>query len=56
MNFNNGVFPDTAKLLSDPNIMISDTGATCDLKCHHKGVVKKEKALKNDVITASNGA
>ena len=56
MNFNDGVFPDTTKLLSDPNIMITDTGATCDSTCHPEGVVKKKKSSKNYVITAANGA
>ena len=56
MNFNDEVFPDTARLLSDPNTMIADTGATCNSTCHPKGIVKKKKASKNDVITAENGA
>ena len=56
MNINNEVFPDTAKLLSDPNIMIADTGVTFDLMCHTKGIVKKKKASKNDVIAEANGA
>ena len=56
MNFNDGVFPDTAKLLSDPNTMIADTGATCDSTCHPEGIVKNKKALKIYVITALYGA
>ena len=56
MNFNYGVFPDTTKLLSDPNIMIADTGATCFSTCHLEGFFKKKKASKNDVITAANGS
>ena len=55
MDFNDGVFPDTSKLLSDPNIMIADTGATCYLMCNPEGIVKKKKASNNDVITAANG-
>ena len=47
---------DTTKLLSDPNIMIADTGVTCYSTCHPEGIVKKKKASKNDVITAANGA
>ena len=56
MNFNNGVFPDTAKLLSNPNIMITDTGATCDSTCHLEGICKRKKTSNNDVINAANGA
>ena len=55
MNFNDGVFPDTAKLLIDPNIMIVDTGATCDSTYHPNGIVKKKRASKDDGITAKNG-
>ena len=56
MNFNDGFFPESTKLLSDPNIMIADTGATCDSTYHPEGIVKKEKAPKNDVINAANWA
>ena len=56
MNINDGVFPDTAKLLSDPNIMIAYTGATRDSTCHTERIVKKKKASKNDVITEAKGA
>ena len=55
MNFNDGVFPGTAKLLSDPNIMIAGTGGTCDSTCHPEGIVNKKKAPKNDVITEAYG-
>ena len=56
INFNNGVFPETVKLLSDPNIMIADNGVTCDSTCHIEGIVKKKKESNNDLITASYGA
>ena len=46
MNFNDGVFLDTAKLLSDPNIMIADNGVTCDSICHPEGIVKNKKGVK----------
>ena len=46
IHFNDGVFPDTAKLLSDPNIMIADNGVTCDSICHPEGIVKKKKGVK----------
>ena len=43
-------------MLSDPNIIIANTDATFDSTCHPKGIVKKKKSSKNDVITAANEA
>ena len=42
-------------LLNDPNIMIEDTGATCESTAWHDGMINMKSAGAQDTITASNG-
>ena len=49
-------FPDSLKLLEDPNIMIADTGATCDLTPHDMGVIKTRDAKDSDGIKNASGS
>jgi len=45
MTVNQMRFPDTLRLLEDPNIMIADTGATCDSTPHEFGIRKTREAI-----------
>ena len=46
---------DNQNLLNDPNIMIADTGATCDSISWHKEMINMKSSGAEDTITASNG-
>jgi hypothetical protein len=55
MTVNQMRFPDTLKLLEDPNIMIADTGATCDSTPHAEGIIKTRDARESDGISNASG-
>lgn len=46
-------FPDSQSMLNDPNIMIADTGATCDSTASDEGMVNMRDAKTEDTITAA---
>jgi hypothetical protein len=49
-------FPNSLKLLDDPNIWIADTGATCDSTPHDDGAVNIRKPGNDDSVTFGDGA
>ena len=48
-------FPDSMKLLTDPNIWIADTGATTDSTGYEWGVIQTKKGDENDDIVDASG-
>ena len=55
MAVRNTEFPDSMKLLNDPNIWIAETGTTVDNTYHTHGVVETRKGDGNDGITDASG-
>ena len=55
MTTNTMRFPDSLKLLEDPNVMIVDTGATCDSTPHAAGIIKTRDATESDGIKYASG-
>ena len=45
---------DTQNLLNDPNIMIVDSGATCDQTALHRVIINMKIAGSEDTIKADN--
>lgn len=48
-------FPDKASMLQDPNIMIADTGATCDSSPWMNGMTELRDPKSSDVMVAATG-
>jgi hypothetical protein len=48
-------FPNSLKLLEDPNIWIADMGATCDTTPHKVGANNIKKPTKEDAVTFGDG-
>ena len=48
-------FPDSMKLLSDPNIWIIDSGATADMTNNAEGMTNVRKATPNESARCANG-
>jgi hypothetical protein len=48
-------FPNSMKLLLDPNVWIADTGATVHSKPNSSAMIKKSERNGNDIITMGNG-
>ena len=55
MTVNQMIFPDTLELLEDPNVMIADTGATCDSTLYAEGIVKTCDTRDSDGIKNVSG-
>jgi hypothetical protein len=48
-------FPNSLKLLEDPNIWIADTGATCNTTPHKVGARNIKQPTKEDTVTFGDG-
>ena len=47
-------YSDNQNLINDPNIVIADTGATCNSTAWHEGVINtKIDSVKNTIIEAN---
>jgi hypothetical protein len=49
------LLPDTAELLKDENVWISDTGATVHTTAHKGGMHSLKKVIGDDSIAMGNG-
>eukprot|EP00979_Chaetoceros_neogracilis_P017869 scaffold10344_cov256-Chaetoceros_neogracile.AAC.1 len=48
-------FADKESMLQDPNMMIADTGATCDSTPWMKGMTELRNPKESDVMVAATG-